>query len=117
MRIIDADALLGNYKGNILTAQTDYAQGARDIIDDIRNAPAVDAVPAGHGKWIETHEVFGYLTYPEYGKGTKKHGIFDYITCSECGMKWCIEDNDTETFKYCPNCGAKMDEEKTDDSN
>lgn len=45
MRIIDADALLNNYKGNILTAQTDYAQGARDIMDDIRNAPTVDAVP------------------------------------------------------------------------
>lgn len=45
MRLIDADAFLSNYKGNILTAQTDYAQGARDIMDDIRNAPTVDAVP------------------------------------------------------------------------
>ena len=45
MRLIDADALLNNYKGNILTAQTDYAQGARNIIDDIRNAPTIDAIP------------------------------------------------------------------------
>lgn len=44
-RYIDADALLNKYKGNILTAQTDYAQGVRDIIDDIINAPTVDAVP------------------------------------------------------------------------
>lgn len=44
MRLIDADALLSQYKGNILTAQIDYAQGARDVIDDIRNAPTVDAV-------------------------------------------------------------------------
>ena len=44
MKLIDADALLRNYTGNILTAQTDYAQGARDIMDDIRNAPTVDAV-------------------------------------------------------------------------
>ena len=45
------------------------------------------------GKWIESHEVF------------------DYITCSECLKTWCVEDNDTETFKYCPRCGAKMDKE------
>ena len=29
--------------------------------------------------------------------------------CSECGEAWII--SDTEYFYYCPNCGAKMDEE------
>ena len=42
MRLIDADALLSQYKGNILTAQIDYAQGARDVIEDIKNAPTVE---------------------------------------------------------------------------
>lgn len=49
MRLIDADALLSQYHGNILTAQIDYAQGARDIIDDIRNAPTVGQTTE---KWI-----------------------------------------------------------------
>ena len=48
--------------------------------------------PVRHGRWIETHEVL------------------DYIKCSECGKDWCTVANDTETFNYCPNCGAKMDE-------
>lgn len=51
-----------------------------------------DAEPVRHGHWIETHEVL------------------DYIKCSECGKEWCTVANDTETFNYCPNCGAKMDE-------
>lgn len=41
-RYIDADKLIEKYKGNILTAQTDYAEGCRDIIEDIKNAPAAD---------------------------------------------------------------------------
>lgn len=47
MRLIDANALVSQYKGNILTAQTDYAQGCRDIIDDIKAAPTVETT----GKW------------------------------------------------------------------
>ena len=47
MRLIDADALLSQYEGNILTAQIDYAQGCRDIIDDIKAAPTVEPI----GKW------------------------------------------------------------------
>ena len=83
MRLIDADELLDNYKGNILTAQTDYAQGARDIMDDIRNAPTIDAVPEREAEWIEI-------------KGGMKY------RCSEC--------NGDVFYKtrYCPRCGAKM---------
>ena len=33
----------------------------------------------------------------------------DMITCSCCHQKWNIYDNDTQTFLYCPNCGAKME--------
>lgn len=54
MRLIDADALLSKYvsnkyKDNILIARTDYAQGARDIIDDIIDAPTVEQTIE---KWI-----------------------------------------------------------------
>ena len=40
-RLIDADELLSQYKGNIWTAQTDYAEGLRDVANDIKQAPAV----------------------------------------------------------------------------
>lgn len=51
MRLIDADALLKQYKPIVFTAQTDLAEGMRTIIEDIENAPTVDAVPVVHGSW------------------------------------------------------------------
>lgn len=40
-RLIDADALLSQYKGNIWTAKTDYAEGLRDVTNDIKQAPTI----------------------------------------------------------------------------
>ena len=94
MRLIDADKLKEQLqqryeKAKIWRSQTPYIEKADGVISafieaimTVNDAPTV-------GKWIETHEVF------------------DYIACSECGKKWCIEDNDTEAFRYCPNCGAR----------
>lgn len=45
MRMIDADEFVSQYKGDILTAQIDYAQGVRDVLDDIKNAPTIYAIP------------------------------------------------------------------------
>ena len=43
-RWIDADALIAQYKGDVLTAQVDYAEGVRDVIEDIKTAPSIDIV-------------------------------------------------------------------------
>lgn len=61
--------------------------------DDVRNAPAIDAAPVVHGRWI-SH--------------------FDRSECSVCGgICWA---DSASTYDYCPNCGAKMDlEAKHDD--
>lgn len=40
-RLIDADALLSQYEGNIWTAQTDYAEGLRDVANDLKQAPTI----------------------------------------------------------------------------
>ena len=39
--LIDADAILSQYNGNILTAQNDYAEGLRDAAEDIKAAPTI----------------------------------------------------------------------------
>ena len=55
--------------------------------------PAADVAPVKHGEWDKKPFLIGTSYY-----------------CSECG------DNFGEPYNYCPNCGAKMDEEmKRDD--
>ena len=61
--------------------------------EDIDKLPTVDAVEVVHGRWVQ----IGY------------DKAMDRITCSCCLEYWNIADNDTESFNYCPNCGAKMD--------
>jgi lipopolysaccharide biosynthesis regulator YciM len=65
-----------------------------NVIQDLVDAPTVDAVLVKHGKWI--HEVRYTID--------SLHSYQQY-RCSECGMTYI-----TNT-KYCPNCGARMDEE------
>ena len=49
---------------------------------------AADVAPVVHGQWLDNE---------------------DYMFCSICGIQWNYCDNDTKTFNYCPNCGARMD--------
>ena len=85
MRLIDADALI----------KEAYAEGAYGYVDakQIADAPTINAVPVRYGRIIETIE-----------NGRMKRVFsccetdFTEMTC------WMFPD-------YCPNCGAKMDEE------
>ena len=56
----------------------------------INDAPAVDAAPVVHGRWESASAWAGIPTW----------------MCNKChtgfGRKW----------KYCPNCGARMDKEE-----
>ena len=56
------------------------------IIDEIDNAPDVDAVEVVHGRWIESEP--------------------GYRLCSHCLADVAIYSGHRN---YCPNCGAKMD--------
>lgn len=88
MRLIDADALIEEALTNVTYGYVDALQ--------IAIAPTVDAVPVRYGRIIETIEdgrmkrVFSCC-----GKD------FTELTC------WI-------TPNYCPNCGAKIDKEKSE---
>lgn len=54
--------------------------------------PAADVAPVVHGRWIDNGIPGSMLS-----------------GCSECGFTC-----GAYSFKYCPNCGAKMDNEAAD---
>jgi hypothetical protein len=58
------------------------------VLEKVRGIPAADVVPVAHGEWIER------ALRP---------------TCSLCGFSGSLIDAPISPFKYCPNCGAKMD--------
>ena len=60
--------------------------------------PPEDVVLVRHGRWEEMHYEGGILD------GT------NFDRCSICGYERVFDDPALKTvFKYCPNCGAKMD--------
>lgn len=62
--------------------------------------PSSDVEPVRHGRWEEMHYEGGILD------GT------NFDRCSICGYERVFDDPALKTvFKYCPNCGCKMDGE------
>lgn len=64
-------------------------QDDMDLIDEI---PAADVQPAKHGRWIM------HSDYP------------DKIICSHCNSARDVYFCERDSMKYCPNCGARMEE-------
>lgn len=93
-RLIDADKI---FDGKLLMVRAEAYDAVHDVIEEINNAPTVDAEPVRHGHWC----------FEEFPDG------YYHWECSEC-KKWFKEDSMQidEEWKYCPNCGAKMDEVK-----
>lgn len=65
-----------------------------DAVTLIKSAPTVDAMPVRHAKWVYKGKF--------YYSDNNTHNTW---SCSGCG---CSEFTLT---RFCPNCGAKMDEE------
>ena len=66
---------------------------------EILNAPASDVAPMRHGQWIDKPLIKSF-----------KHTNIPVVECSACGIDFCdIINNHYFMYKYCPNCGAKMD--------
>ena len=103
MRLIDADLLEKEIYKWMPKDQETWMEGDIPPIENlvvsimmtIQEQPTVDAVPARHGTWAR--EVLG---------STSGYGTTVMYQCSEC------EKMSISEHKYCPNCGARMDERK-----
>ena len=96
MRLIDADALMDAIEDGATFSTFEDELLADDFI---KKAPTVEAVPVKHGHWISKQD--------EYDE--------NYVICSVCGDEYTEDDLHLNSwvkqyFKYCPTCGAKMDE-------
>lgn len=74
------------------------------FVDGIEALPATDVVEVRHGEWLETQEPLSWRDV-------------DCIECSVCHESWIMdEDSSIDDYEcmwhYCPNCGAKMDDER-----
>ncbi len=76
----------------------DLLQGV--ILDLLDNAPTADVVEVKFGKWIKTDR--GIRVNANTGQPMRVY----YCECSCCG--WHTGNQGVE-FKYCPQCGTKMD--------
>lgn len=89
-RLIDANLLSESIWDNVSAIYEDARCAKEDCLAEIEASPAVDAVQAVHGRWIE-------------------HQIPHVICCSNCD--WAT-DAAEKNFLYCPMCGARMDGEE-----
>ena len=109
VRLIDANKMIKDIKENYVIYG--YADFLNDFFRMVEEQPTVDAVPLEDYKSMEqtVHKLTSAIA------DIVKHGRWEYegmidhtwkvFTCTECG-KQCIGGG-----KYCPNCGARMEEE------
>lgn len=96
MRLIDADALFTDLDGMMAVSPTGYIHGDM-VADMIGDQPTVDAEPVRHGKWIDGM----VLDMP-------------VEVCDQCNTFYPLKFTGGG-MRYCPNCGAKMDGEGTEE--
>lgn len=103
MRLINADELKKNFqdelcKGIACAECSMQAEGFCRVERWIDIAPTIEAEPK-HGRWITVSD--------GYGNGVATASICE---CSLCKDTIWVYKNDKRKWKFCPNCGAKMDE-------
>lgn len=105
MKLIDADDLIKAFEAlDLMSGQ--YAESFTNLAgnrsmeikcaeDYINNAPTIDSAPVVHAHWILEPEDTAYE---------------NVWTCSNCGEEF-IQHRKPK-YRFCPHCGAKMDEEE-----
>ena len=88
--LISVDVL----KSRVLQGQFKIGQdGTWYVLGLIDSMPTIEAEPIRHGRWIEEDDAI-------------IHGH-----CSSCGWVSVWQETDVLGMNYCPNCGARMDED------
>ena len=64
-----------------------------DFVILVNEIPTADVAPVVHGRWIRFKE---------------HDSCYVHMRCSECSAYW-SDPSHADSFRYCPNCGAKMD--------
>ena len=104
--VAEADRWLELYNLAMAGAETNreinYVSKRQELFKAVRavvnTCPTVD--PVKHGRWIH---------------GSSSENI--RVTCSECGYKVNYFWDSWQDAKYCPNCGARMDQDTGGDNN
>ena len=115
MRLIDADALLDDFRDRAVKARnwkenavlngneeaTIRADATLAFLTEVKltieNAPTIDERPKG--KWISRED----MNYLDENKVTHNH-----FMCDRCGLVHDFIDGHTAQYNFCPNCGADM---------
>ena len=79
-----------------------YADAYNDLAEDFYSIPAADVAPVVHGRWICINKRYG-----EY-ECSVCHGVD--ANCSDYYGIHAVTEQE-----FCPNCGAKMDKEETNE--
>lgn len=114
-KYIDVDVFIKSFREALpgLKAQVDpdltpkayaYLRGGEAIIEDLTKFPAADVAPVRHGEWLNFY------------------GNFSTAECELCAELYEVSPDESpqkeyfdafkEFYRYCPNCGAKMDKEE-----
>lgn len=103
VRLIDAKALLKEIEdwhdslgGTMNPADWGIQNVLQSVMDNIIEAEDVDAVPVVHSSW-------GYRAY----RSDMRITVSGEAVCKKCHAPFFRVRG--HWFKYCPNCGAKMD--------
>lgn len=118
MRLINANELMKkivliSHNSHVETLKPDALKMADEILDLISEEHVIDAEPVRHGKWITYFNGYAF----ECRCSECKNRIPAIIVKTTNSENLCCEVEEVNRTDYCPNCGAKMDEEaKTDES-
>ena len=118
-RLIDADKLIDDLSdlkrspwANTPCVSDERKLGIIEALDMIQSivrvdSQTVDDEPVRHGAWLPCDKKGYILTEMALRDGRRWYGY----KCSECNNIY----HGNVFTKYCPNCGAKMDEERKEE--
>ena len=106
MRLIDADALIDFIDCGHLRNPLESCFSERDVVDMLESRPTIDAVPVVRGEWkLYSNDDDSGMRY--WCTVCNFQLSEDLFYSGYKNGRW-IENG---VFKYCPNCGAKMEVE------